>query len=154
MKINKNIWTGKNKPYNRNSLYFPDGIDSGETAPAPPSGGESGGSTIEYLDVSGLNVFLAGFLASVGVNVKWDSLGSVDHHPIVIAPTGVIGLPRKEDGYTPNANILAVAVDKTIVMYDRLFGETPMSVGDFIEANDIDLASIPRLTKEQFYTLD
>lgn len=30
MKINKNIWTGKNKPYNRNSLYFPDGVNSGE----------------------------------------------------------------------------------------------------------------------------
>ena len=124
------------------------------TAPAPPSGGESGGSNMEYLDVSGLNAFLAAFLASAGVNAKWDSLGSVDHHSIVIAPTGVVGLPRKEDGYTPDANILAVAVDKTIVMYDRLFGETPMSVGDFLEANDIDLASIPRLTKEQFYSLD
>lgn len=42
MKINKNIWTGKNKPYNRNSLYFPDGIDSGETA------GGSGESNITY----------------------------------------------------------------------------------------------------------
>lgn len=117
-------------------------------------GGESGGSTIEYLDVSGLDVFLASVLASMGVNAKWNSLGSADHHPIVIAPTGIIGLPRKEDGYTPDANILAVAVDKTIVMYDRMFGETPMSVGDFIEANDIDLASIPRITKEQFYDLN
>lgn len=123
------------------------------TAPAPPSGGESA-STIEYLDVSGLDAFLAALLASMGVNVKWDSLGSVDHHPIVIAPMGVVGLPRKEDGYTPDANILAVAVDKTIVIYDRIFGETPMSVGDFIEGADIDLASIPRLTKEQFYSLD
>lgn len=122
------------------------------TAPAPPSGGEC--STIEYLDVSGLNAFLAAFIASTGVNAKWDSLGSVDHHSIVIAPTGVVGLPRKEDGYTPDANILAVAVDKTIVMYDRLFGETPMSVGDFLEANGIDLASIPRLTEQQFYSLD
>ena len=42
MKVNKNIWTGKNKPYNRNSLYFPDGIDSGETA------GGSGESNITY----------------------------------------------------------------------------------------------------------
>lgn len=124
----------------------------GGGTPTPPSG--SGASTIEYLDVSGLDVFRASFLASMGVNAKWDSLGSVDHHPIVIAPTGIIGLPRKEDGYTPNANILAVAVDKTIVMYDRMFGETPMSVGDFIEANEIDLASIPRITKEQFYSLD
>lgn len=30
MKINKNIWTGKNKPYNRNSLYLPNGAISGE----------------------------------------------------------------------------------------------------------------------------
>lgn len=30
MKVNKNVWVGKNKPYNRNSLYFPNGINSGE----------------------------------------------------------------------------------------------------------------------------
>jgi hypothetical protein len=114
----------------------------------------SGGSNVEYYDVSGLNAILAIVLAGVSVNVKWDSLGSVDHHPIVIAPMGMIGLPRKEDGYTPDANILAVAVDKTIVMYDRLFGETPISVGDFIEGADIDLASIPRITKEEFYSLE
>ena len=29
MKKNKNIWVGKNKPYNQNSLHFPDGINSG-----------------------------------------------------------------------------------------------------------------------------
>lgn len=117
--------------------------------------GEGEGSNIEYLDVSGIeNDMLVILLTGIGVNVKWDSLGNTDHHSIVIAPTGVVGLPRKEDGYTPDANILAVAVDKTIVLYDRLFGETPISVGDFLEANSIDLASIPRLTKEQFYSLE
>lgn len=40
MKVNKNIWTGKNKPYNRNSLYFPNGINSG--------GGSSNGGGEEY----------------------------------------------------------------------------------------------------------
>ena len=44
MKVNKNIWTGKNKPYNRNSLYFPDGIDSNGT---PPSGGGESGHIIK-----------------------------------------------------------------------------------------------------------
>lgn len=44
MKVNKNIWVGKNKPYNRNSLYFPDGITAG---------GESGvRSSWRYFDVS------------------------------------------------------------------------------------------------------
>lgn len=113
-------------------------------------GGGTDNSSIEYLDVSGLNAMLTTVLAGIGVNVKWDSLGSSDHYPIVIAPMGFINIPRNED-YTLNANILAVAIDITIVMYDRFFGETPISVGDFLEANSIDLASIPRLTKEQFY---
>lgn len=98
------------------------------------------------------NVGLANLLAGIGVNVKWDSLGNADHHPIVIAPPGLIQIPHNED-YSLDAKILAVAVDRTIVMYDRLFGETPISIGDFLEANSIDLASIPRITKEQFYDL-
>lgn len=28
MKVNKNIWVGKSKPYNQNSLYFPNGVNS------------------------------------------------------------------------------------------------------------------------------
>ena len=28
MKVNKNIWVGKSKPYNKNSLHFPNGINS------------------------------------------------------------------------------------------------------------------------------
>lgn len=27
MKVNKNIWVGKNKPYNQNTLHFPNGIN-------------------------------------------------------------------------------------------------------------------------------
>ena len=38
MKVNKNIWVGKNKPYNKNSLHFPDGITAG------------GGSSWRYFD--------------------------------------------------------------------------------------------------------
>ena len=30
MKVNKNIWVGKNKPYNQNSLHFPNGVNSGK----------------------------------------------------------------------------------------------------------------------------
>lgn len=48
MKVNKNIWTGKNKPYNQNSLYFPNGINlDGDT----PSGGEEYGVYLKILEV-------------------------------------------------------------------------------------------------------
>lgn len=53
MKVNKNIWVGKNKPYNQNSLHFPDGITAGGgSTPTPPSGGESGGSNWRYFDTT------------------------------------------------------------------------------------------------------
>lgn len=41
MKVNKNVWTGKNKPYNRNSLHFPDGVNLDDNA-------TSGESNITY----------------------------------------------------------------------------------------------------------
>lgn len=48
MKVNKNIWTGKNKPYNQNSLYFPNGINLDGDA---PSGGEEYGVYLKILEV-------------------------------------------------------------------------------------------------------
>ena len=46
MKVNKNIWVGKNKPYNKNSLHFPNGIDSGSSGNVP-SGGIPNVPTVE-----------------------------------------------------------------------------------------------------------
>lgn len=48
MKVNKNIWVGKHKPYNQNSLHFPNGINlDGDT----PSGGEEYGVYLKILEV-------------------------------------------------------------------------------------------------------
>lgn len=43
MKVNKNIWVGKNKPYNQNSLHFPDGVNLDDTS----SGGIPNVPTVE-----------------------------------------------------------------------------------------------------------
>lgn len=43
MKVNKNIWVGKNKPYNQNSLHFPDGVNLDDTS----SGGIPNVPTLE-----------------------------------------------------------------------------------------------------------
>ena len=43
MKVNKNIWVGKNKPYNKNSLHFPDGVNLDDTS----SGGIPNVPTVE-----------------------------------------------------------------------------------------------------------
>lgn len=50
MKVNKNIWVGKNKPYNQNSLHFPNGInlDGGSSS---GDGGEEYGVYLKILDV-------------------------------------------------------------------------------------------------------
>lgn len=49
MKVNKNIWVGKNKPYNQNSLHFPNGInlDGGSSS----GDGEEYGVYLKILDV-------------------------------------------------------------------------------------------------------
>lgn len=48
MKVNRNIWVGKSKPYNQNSLHFPNGInlDGGSS-----SGSEEYGVYLKILDV-------------------------------------------------------------------------------------------------------
>lgn len=51
MKINKNIWGGKNKPYNQNSLHFPNGVNSGGGSSS--GDGEEYGPYLKILDVDG-----------------------------------------------------------------------------------------------------
>lgn len=153
MKVNKNIWVGKNKPYNRNSLYFPNGVNSGGTTPAPPSGGES---SIEYLDVSGLgaiNAYLRQILvqfadfvkikteSSSGVGVSLDGMGMLfggvdDTACVAIA----IDFSRHVKGRSSVREL-----DASI--FDLLTTETNISTAEQLD-------SIPRITKEQFYNLD
>lgn len=54
MKVNKNIWTGKNKPYNQNSLHFPNGVNSDDDT---SSGGIPDVPTLECwkIDLSSLS---------------------------------------------------------------------------------------------------
>lgn len=49
MKVNKNIWVGKSKPYNQNSLHFPNGINSGSGS--SNGGGEEYGVYLKILEV-------------------------------------------------------------------------------------------------------
>lgn len=52
MKVNKNIWVGKNKPYNQNSLHFPNGINLDGGSSNGGGGGEEYGVYLKILDVN------------------------------------------------------------------------------------------------------
>lgn len=147
MKINKNIWTGKNKPYNRNSLYFPDGIDSGETA----GGGESA-SNVEYFDFSGgLNESWAPFLIMSFIEVKGEPTLNGQSKK-VIAPANVYR--------TLTGELLSVrqaSIDFSMPIILSAGGQTQTAtVADFLiqqGATQEKLDALPRITKEQFYSL-
>lgn len=158
MKVNKNIWTGKNKPYNRNSLYFPNGIDTNGT---PPSGGGGSGesaSTIEYLDVSGLgdtNQSLRNALVAVADIVK-----SKNEDGTFVGAC-LLGI-QLLTGVTNNATTcVAVAVDLSRHIKGKSIeagGALDMSIAEILimmtSITQELLDSIPRITKEQFYTLE
>ena len=144
MKVNKNIWTGKNKPYNRNSLYFPDGIDSGIT-----SGGGESASTIEYF------VYDKGTAAAVATYAQYVKIEAMEgmlkavmpYSPTTSEIIEQMGGKTKAFGANLNERVLLVQGD---VFRDSTILETLAENG--ITREKID--SIPRITKEEFYDLN
>ena len=106
--------------------------EGGGSTPTPPSGG----STIEYLDVSGLEGVAKAHVVMIAALVG--KVGSL------IAPTGAI---LGELGIEQLVNISAIATigDFEVATLDGVF-----KIRDIID----NFASIPRITKDEFYNLD
>ena len=123
-----------------------------ETAPAPPSGGESGGSNLEYLDVSGLSAEERGmislYLAMYARGVHDDGAGNKS---LLVASLAAFanGFGLVEWG----KEISAIAIDLSA---EVILAGNKMTVSEVfpLVSGGIDLASIPRITKEQFYDLN
>ena len=122
------------------------------TAPAPPSGGESGGSTIEYLDLSGVEGYMKNALLyySVLAKIQGDSVA----YGVQIQPSGFL---LAASGMT--SLVTAVAIDLVIPITKYTSEESGVEKQE-LTTLDADsgfmemLDAIPRLTKEQFYSLD
>lgn len=152
MKVNKNIWVGKNKPYNKNSLHFPNGINSGGS-------GESGGSNVEYIDLSG-DLMLADILVSGIEEMKI----TVENAPFPVE--GMVGegiaiftLADQLRRTGATVSIIAVSYNRDAAAIIKQEGvvttqtayETLVSKGEsYVEAYN----NAPRITKEEFYSLE
>lgn len=129
-----------------------------ETAPAPPSGGDSA-STIEYLDMSGdspLRDALIAFCCLIktdGFNIERP--GNSVNASRAVVPSGhllptVLGMTYEEFVIVQDS-INAVAIDFNT---EIIMGDAPMTIKDVFTGAEELLDAIPRLTKEQFYSLD
>lgn len=128
------------------------------TAPAPPSGGESGGSTIEYLDVSGLgetnNSLRNGLVMFADIVKSKNEEGTF----VGACLSGI----QTIFGFTTNnaTTCVAVAVELSRHIKAKMNDgkELDMSIPDLLIMMGVTTAeqldSIPRITKEQFYSLD
>lgn len=125
------------------------------TINANVQGGESGGDTMEYLDMTGFLDGALPFICSVALNVKWDSLGDSDQTPIVISPFYLAAPEYKEDYSGYKATILAIAIDFNLKICNTMVGGELISIGDCLTSQGLMelLSACPRITKEQFYTI-
>lgn len=122
------------------------------TAPAPPSGG-GGDSTIEYFDFSGgLNERWATFLIGSCIEVKGDP--TLNGQSVkVIAPANVyktltgelLSIRQASIGFSMPIIISAGGQTQTATVADFLIQQG---------ATQEKLDALPRITKEQFYSLD
>jgi hypothetical protein len=126
--------------------------EGGGSTPTPPSGGESG-SNVEYLDIRGAGVVRRALLIGLADSINY---ASVDKKYVGLNSEALRSLAGVDVAVT---DCLAVSIDfsrKTkIIEGDIVFDGTLMDV--LLTMNIItqaDLDSIPRLTKEQFYSLD
>lgn len=115
------------------------------TAPAPPSGGES---TIEYLDISGVEDKYIVFEWATSARLV------IPQYATIVAPVGRMVETIKNVGYD---YVKAIGVDTSSMVAMRQ-GEDALSVtmAEYISmsGNSELFDSIPRITREQFYSLD
>lgn len=118
------------------------------------SGGGAGESTMEYLDVSELDVANKNskyaVLGAYSSSIKAKAMGY-----IAFVPSGVYD----SIAAVSDTAILAVAIDFNLPT--NAFGQTLMTAKEYILSlpgdssfTEEELAAIPRITKEQFYNLE
>ena len=108
-------------------------------------GGGSGSgeaSTIEYLDVSGLEQ--ASTLAKIAISVKWSNSDG----GYIISPWGLFS--------GDDVIFKAIAIDLSIPIYNSDFPTDVnfITLGEFMTNMGMRLDAIPRITKEEFYSLE
>ena len=108
-------------------------------------GGGTSESNIEYLDVSGLEDVKDIAMLSQFMRTK----SKIGNPMIGVMPSAY----PFAIGMTSNVDILAVAIDLSAETFSQgQFDKMPLA--DFLAMMGIDLDSIPRITKEQFYSLE
>ena len=101
---------------------------------------EGGGSGIEYLDISGVDESGRVGYVAFGILAKIPNSG--------IFPPTLFALEGQVSGLMA---VTAIAVDYDI---EFILGGVNMNVEDLANDMGLDLSSLPRLTKEQFYSLE
>lgn len=131
------------------------------TAPAPPSGGESGGSNVEYLDLSGDSplrdalIQLCYLIKTDGFKIERpDSSSSIERGILPVSGLMQFMVDRPYEEYLIFlGSIKAVSIDfNTEIIVSGT--DTIMPIKDAFTGAEELLDAIPRLTKEQFYSLD
>ena len=126
------------------------------TAPAPPSGGESA-STIEYLDMSGLDSGSKNQLMMVSLIARtsqFEMMGQVQKSQVIPLSSMLLYISFEPTAYDAYSNAVnAIGVDFTMQIKSQ---STTGTVLDEVKKMPVyeQLDSIPRLTKEEFYNLD
>ena len=112
-----------------------------ETAPAPPSGGESGGSNWRFFDVTGMGD-MAKYMTEMALLVK----GENDNYQevCIVSSYGIMA------NNAQNIQVYAIAWDESISM---------VSGGTVVQGKDIigmimSQSGVTEITKEQFYDLN
>ena len=102
---------------------------------------QGGGASYEYIDVREMGEMKAP-LALYALAVRFDG---AERYTMPV--TQFIAI----DGESVFSKVLAVMIDPSFVM--DMGSDGQFTYNEFFSMNGFDLASLPRLTKEQFYTL-
>ena len=122
----------------------------GGTTPTPPGGGDS---NIEYIDVSSIaDLYPPELFTILGLQVKIEAYDASGEY---VGPSSFVQTTLEFLNF--EAKAVAIAVDIKSPVRILLWGENePFEVTDWnviLGFKDLDLSSLPRLTKEEFYTL-
>lgn len=120
-------------------------------------GGESGGSNVEYLDVSGLDSGSKNQLMMVSLIARtsqFEMMGQVQKSQVVPLSSMLLYISFEPTAYDAYSNAVnAIGVDFTMQIKSQ---STIGTVLDEVKKMPVyeQLDSIPRITKEQFYSLE
>ena len=109
--------------------------------------GGSGGSSLEYLDVSGVDSQTRAVLLSLAIEIKFSFSGGNIVGPILLAMDGIAPLN------TLHERVTQMKIDKNSQFNVAGQSGTFMDFLNMMGVSNEQLAAIPRITKEEFYTL-